>query len=96
MVIKIKCHPLTVELNNIIACKKVRRFILYTKNNPLNKRLFLLSGRRDSNPESLGPKPSALAVTLRPVNNFLQIFQIPIHNILKIKKVNWKNLQNNL
>ena len=45
----------------------------YIKNNPLNKRLFLLSGRRDSNPESLGPKPSALAVTLRPddlISNF--------------------------
>lgn len=29
------------------------------------------SGRRDSNSESLGPKPSAIAVTLRPANTHL-------------------------
>ncbi len=48
-----------------------------------------MSGRRDSNSESLGPKPSALAVTPRPVKTILYTKnQVLIYNILKIKKVN--------
>ena len=38
-----------------------------TKTAPCGTAFSTVSGRRDSNPESLGPKPSALAVTLRPV-----------------------------
>ena len=41
-----------------------------TKTAPCEVAFSCVSGRRDSNPESLGPKPSALAVTLRPVLAF--------------------------
>ena len=44
-----------------------------TKTAPCEVAFSTVSGRRDSNPESLGPKPSALAVTLRPddsISNF--------------------------
>ena len=35
--------------------------------NSISRNINNVSGRRDSNSESLGPKPSALAVTPRPV-----------------------------
>lgn len=52
-----------------------KKYIAKSKK-PLKLAIIFLSGRRDSNPESLGPKPSALAVTLRPV-------KLLFHNIRK-------------
>ncbi len=48
---------------SVLSCNK-------TKTTPRRVAFSSVSGRRDSNPESLGPKPSALAVTLRPVLAF--------------------------